>query len=81
MDENVKLGYCSSESANRRAISILSLAEMAGMSTGVVSTARVTHATPASTFAHSASRLWESDADKEDEALDNVSACKDIGIN
>ena len=76
MDESVKLGYCSSASANRRAISILSLAEMAGMSTGIVSTARVTHATPASAYAHSASRGWESDANKNNAA----SACKDIGI-
>ena len=43
--------------------SILELAEMAGMSTGVISTARVTHATPAAAFAHSASRNWEDDKD------------------
>ncbi|KAL9985328.1 hypothetical protein ACROYT_G007718 [Oculina patagonica] len=76
MDENVKRGYCSSASANRRAISILSLAEMAGMSTGIVSTARVTHATPASAYAHSVDRGWESDANKKNDA----SACKDIAL-
>ena len=80
MDETVKRGYCSTASANQRAISILSLAEMAGMSTGIVTTTRVTHATPASAYAFSADRGWESDADKEDEALDDASACKDIGI-
>ncbi len=78
MDETVKPGYCSTASADRRAISILSLAEMAGMSTGIISTARVTHATPASAYAYSAHRGWQSDADK-DEALDDASACKDIG--
>src|SRR3546814_20615642 len=32
------------------------------MATGVVTTTRVTHATPAATFAHSAERNWEDDA-------------------
>ena len=76
MDETVARGDCSSASANRRAISILSLAEMAGMSTGIVSTARVTHATPASAYANSADRGWECDANKKADA----SECKDIGI-
>lgn len=40
---------------------ILEIAEGAGMSTGVVSTARVTHATPAACYAHSPERDWESD--------------------
>lgn len=34
-----------------------------GKSTGVVTTTRVTHATPAATYAHSPHRDWESDAD------------------
>ncbi|XP_078373772.1 alkaline phosphatase-like [Oculina patagonica] len=80
MNETVKPGYCSTASADRRAISILSLAEMAGMSTGIISTARVTHATPASSYAYSANREWESDADKEEHALDDPSACKDIAL-
>lgn len=40
---------------------ILELAEERGLSTGVVSTARVTHATPAACYAHSPERDWESD--------------------
>lgn len=40
----------------------LELAERAGLSTGVVTTATVTHATPASCYAHSPDRNWESDA-------------------
>lgn len=36
-------------------------AEQRGLSTGVVSTARLTHATPAATYAHSPNRDWESD--------------------
>jgi alkaline phosphatase len=33
-----------------------------GKSTGVVSTARITHATPAATYAHAADRNWEADS-------------------
>ena len=71
MDGNVEAGNCSSENENHRAISILSLAEKAGMSTGIVTTTRVTHATPACSYAHSVNRRWESHADD---------GCKDIGI-
>ncbi|HFB55193.1 MAG TPA: alkaline phosphatase, partial [Hellea balneolensis] len=39
------------------------LAENAGLSTGVVSTARLTHATPAAVYGHALSRGWESDGD------------------
>ncbi|MBP6003103.1 MAG: alkaline phosphatase [Pyrinomonadaceae bacterium] len=42
---------------------LLEYAEESGRSTGVVSTARLTHATPAACYAHTASRDWESDAD------------------
>lgn len=38
---------------------ILERAEERGMSTGVVSTARITHATPAVNYAHIANRDWE----------------------
>lgn len=47
---------------------ILERAEERGMSTGVVTTARLTHATPAACYAHSADRDWESDADQPAEA-------------
>ncbi|GGD03479.1 alkaline phosphatase [Aquisalinus flavus] len=50
------------------------LAEQAGMAVGVVSTARLTHATPATVYSHSASRDWESDADLPEGA----EACPDI---
>lgn len=42
---------------------ILEQAEERGMSTGIVTTARLTHATPAATYAHSPERNWESDAE------------------
>lgn len=42
-------------------LSLWELASSSGMATGVVTTARVTHATPAATFAHSIDRAWEAD--------------------
>lgn len=39
---------------------ILEQAELKGLSTGVVSSARLTHATPAATYAHTSNRSWES---------------------
>ena len=42
---------------------LLEYAEEAGKSTGVVTTARVTHATPGACYAHTADRNWESDND------------------
>lgn len=43
--------------------SLLEYAEEAGRSTGLVSTARLTHATPAACYAHTADRNWEADSD------------------
>ncbi|XP_066287000.1 alkaline phosphatase-like [Branchiostoma lanceolatum] len=56
--------------------SILAVAESAGKSTGIVTTARVTHATPAATYAHTPYRGWEADSHLTDEAVRN--GCKDI---
>ena len=42
---------------------LLEYAEDAGKSTGVVTTARVTHATPGACYAHTADRNWEADSD------------------
>lgn len=49
--------------AGNEAKTLLEYAEEAGKSTGVVSTARVTHATPGACYAHTANRNWESDND------------------
>nr|WP_238934484.1 alkaline phosphatase [Maricaulis parjimensis] len=56
--------------------SLAELAERRGLATGVVSTARLTHATPATMYAHSLSRNWESDADLPEMARD--AGCQDI---
>ncbi|ABV35860.1 alkaline phosphatase [Shewanella sediminis HAW-EB3] len=73
--EGVTRGNCASTSGQNLMTS-LELASIAGLSTGVVSTARITHATPAATYAHSPERNWESDADLPAEAVTN--GCKDI---
>ena len=55
---------------------IFELAERAGLATGIVSTARVTHATPAATYAKTVQRDWENDSQLSDEARAN--GCRDI---
>ena len=50
------------------------------MSTGFVTTARVTHASVSPLYAHSVSGDWESDKDKLEEAKDDSSKCPDIGM-
>lgn len=65
--------------AGALAAPVLSLWEMAaakGLATGVVTTTRVTHATPGATFTHSADRNWENDTDLPDEA--KAAGCIDI---
>lgn len=64
--------------AGRKAtlLTLWELAESAGLATGVVSTTRLTHATPAATFSHVADRNWEND----DELNEDVAGqgCVDI---
>ena len=47
---------------------ILELAEAHGLATGIVTTTRITHATPAANYAHTSNRDWESDASLPDAA-------------
>ena len=55
--------------------SLFELASRAGLAVGVVSTARITHATPAATYAKVAHRDWESDTDMRGASSDS---CRDI---
>ncbi|MFT3762757.1 MAG: alkaline phosphatase [Pseudoxanthomonas sp.] len=64
------------ESLQHRLLTWLELADSAGLATGVVTTTRLTHATPAATYAHSPDRNWENDADLPNEAKEQ--GCKDI---
>jgi alkaline phosphatase len=75
INENATRGDCSSVAGNEL-VSALELAEIAGMSTGIISTARITHATPAATYAKSADRNWEDNSDMPIEATNQ--GCQDI---
>ena len=75
INESVVRGECTSQAGNE-VISALDLAELAGLSTGIVTTTRVTHATPAATYAKSADRDWEGDSDMPLQALNE--GCVDI---
>ena len=77
VDESVKKSYCKTMTEKSKVVSILTLAERAGMSTGIVTTTRATHATHASSYAHSVNRDWESD--KDIKSKDDGTTCKDIG--
>ena len=75
VDEDIVRGDCSTVAGNEL-VTALELAEIAGKSTGVIATARITHATPAATYAKSADRNWEDISDMPAEAVE--AGCKDI---
>lgn len=56
--------------------SLWEMAEAAGMASGVISTARLTHATPAATYVETVERDWESDADISAEG--KAAGCLDV---
>jgi len=78
LTEAAKWDYCGTLTEETKLVSILTLAEKAGMSTGFVTTARATHASPSPLYAHSVSGDWESDKDKQEQAKDDHSKCPDI---
>ena len=49
--------------AAKSIVTILERAEQRGLATGIVTTTRVTHATPAVNYAHISDRDWEADSD------------------
>ena len=75
LDHTATLESC--EDQKTKAVTTLwELAETIGMSTGAVTTATITHATPGATYSHIASRDWESDAAMTPEAVEQ--GCADI---
>ena len=70
----VPRGNCAS-AQGKGTDTLFELAERKGLATGILSTARITHATPASTYAEAANRNWE-----DDSSFGNVdrSGCADI---
>ncbi len=75
VDQSVPYADCKA-SKGREMQSLFELAEMAGKSTGLVSTARVTHATPAGVYGHAANRGWELDSVMSPE--DIAEGCVDL---
>ena len=75
VDEDIARGGCSTVAGNELVTS-LEAAEIKGLSTGIISTARITHATPAATFAKSADRNWEDISDMPEAAV--TAGCVDI---
>ena len=69
------LGDCDS-AQGKGTDTVFELAERAGLSTGIVSTTRITHATPASTFAETPMRNWEDNS----ELPESASGCPDIAV-
>ncbi|BFZ23945.1 hypothetical protein BsWGS_26984 [Bradybaena similaris] len=64
---------CATYNKSTHLTSVFDYALQAGKSVGFVTTARVTHATPGSTYAHTPHRDWESDSD-----IGNVPGCEQL---
>ncbi len=75
VNQNVQRGDCKSAQGNS-VQTFLEQAAKAGLSVGVVTTSRITDATPAATYAHAPERNWESDHDMSASA--KIQGCKDI---
>lgn len=71
----VPRGDCAASLAGR-VPNLIAMAEDAGLATGIVSTARITHATPAAGYAFAADRNWESPKTMPAAALEQ--GCPDI---
>ncbi len=75
VNASVLRGNCRLVAGNAM-VSALDLAEIKGMATGIVTTTRVTHATPAATYAKSADRGWEDNSDLRADVIEQ--GCEDI---
>jgi alkaline phosphatase len=75
VDQTSKRGSCA-QSKTAGLITALELAEIAGLSTGIVTTTGITHATPGATYAHVPERNWENDSELS--ADDKAAGCRDI---
>lgn len=64
LNENAVYGDCASARGNS-VPTLLEHAERAGLATGIVTTTRVTHATPASGYAHTPHRGWETNNNQD----------------
>ncbi|XP_069106554.1 alkaline phosphatase, tissue-nonspecific isozyme-like [Argopecten irradians] len=75
LDDRVAYGNCTTQHGTE-VTSILDWSKQEGKSTGIVTTTRVTHATPAAAYAHAAARGWEGDTELDAEEIEG--GCRDI---
>lgn len=75
VNQRAPRGSCAAAQGNET-VSLLELAAAAGMATGVVTTTRITHGTPAATYAHASERQWENDTKLPAAAV--AEGCTDI---
>lgn len=75
IDQVPDRGDCAA-SKGHELVSALELASAAGLSTGVVTTTRITHATPAATYGHLPDRDWE--VDVETPERERAAGCADF---
>ena len=75
VDEDIARGDCATVAGNEL-VTAIEAAEIMGLSTGIISTARITHATPAAAYAKSADRNWEDVSDMPEAAV--TAGCVDI---
>lgn len=75
VDQVGKRGDCKG-SQGHEVVSALELAAAAGQATGVITTTRITHATPAATYGHLPERNWEFDT--EIPATERAAGCADF---
>jgi alkaline phosphatase len=76
LDARAKYEECDPEINEKAKLeNIINWAQAKGKDTGIVTTARVTHATPASAYAHANNRYWECDSKVPERCKDIV---KDI---
>ncbi|MGZ8153491.1 MAG: alkaline phosphatase [Methylovulum sp.] len=64
LDQDTTRADCNVDIETHKLKTILEIAENNGKSTGIVSTARITHATPAANYAHTPERNWEADSNQ-----------------
>ncbi|KAB7496975.1 Alkaline phosphatase, tissue-nonspecific isozyme [Armadillidium nasatum] len=77
VNANVQANNCTASlDPENRPDSILKWSQDVGKGTGVVTTTRITHATPTGTYGHIPHREWECDSSLPQEA--KVKGCKDI---
>ncbi|PAA55794.1 hypothetical protein BOX15_Mlig020952g4 [Macrostomum lignano] len=70
MNELVTTSNCTSQLKERYVNSFLTEAQQLGKSVGIVTTTRITHATPGAAYSHTSSRNWEDDTDRNEDVED-----------